>query len=63
MTFSVALYKTKVSQKYAVVLGTGLDRSAALTLAAEARHRQLAADAFAQQDRSWDPAGTAPFPR
>jgi hypothetical protein len=57
----VALYKTKVSNNLAVVIGGQMARPAALDLAQAARRRGLAADAFAQQDRSWTFVGEAPF--
>jgi len=37
-------------------------RSAALAAAAQARRRNLSADAFAEQDGGWELTGTAPFP-
>jgi hypothetical protein len=51
----VQIYRTKISNNYAVVLGGKLGKSTALLLAASAREKKLAPDAFAQQDRqNWD---------
>jgi len=44
------------------VLGQPAARSAALAAAAEARRRNLSADAFAEADDGWELIGTAPFP-
>jgi len=59
----VALYKTKISNNYAVVLGGAETRETAVELAREARRLSLVADAFAQQDRGWTLIGSAPFQR
>ena len=58
---SIRIYKTKVSQNYAIVIGRELARLDAFALAASSRQKDLAADAFAQQDRSWVLIGDAPF--
>jgi hypothetical protein len=51
----VQIYRTKISNNYAVVLGGKLSKSTAFLLAARARDKKLAPDAFAQQDRqNWD---------
>jgi len=57
----VRIYRTKLKRRYVVVLGKPVDRSAALAAAAEARRRNLSADAFAEVDGGWDLTGTAPF--
>ena len=49
----VKIFKTKESDVYAVVIGDKMTRSDALALAADARKKGIATDAFAQQDRSW----------
>ena len=49
----VKIFKTKESDVYAVVIGDKMTRSDALALAADARKKGIAMDAFAQQDRSW----------
>jgi hypothetical protein len=49
----VKIFKTKESDVYAVVIGEKMTRSDALALAAVARNKGIATDAFAQQDRSW----------
>ena len=49
----VKIFKTKESDVYAVVIGDKMSRSDALVLAADARKKGIATDAFAQQDRSW----------
>jgi len=49
----VKIFKTKESDVYAVVIGDKMFRSDALALAADARKKGVARDAFAQQDRSW----------
>ena len=52
-TQDIKVYKTKISNNYAVVIGGQMARSDAYSLAADARDKSLATDAFAQQDRSW----------
>ena len=49
----VQIYRTKISDNYAIVLGGQMRRSDAVSLASAARQKGLAPDAFAQQDRSW----------
>jgi hypothetical protein len=49
----VKIFKTKESDVYAVVIGEKVTRLDALALAADARKKGIARDAFAQQDRSW----------
>jgi hypothetical protein len=49
----IKVYKTKLSNNYAIVIGGQMARSDAIDLAATARQTGLATDAFAQQDRSW----------
>lgn len=56
----VKVYKTKLSNNYAIVIGGQMARSDAIDLATAARQRGLAADAFAQQDRSWKLVSEAP---
>jgi len=50
---TVQIYRTKISDNYAIVLGGQMRRSDAVSLASAARQKGLAPDAFAQQDRSW----------
>jgi len=49
----IEIYKTKLSNNYAIVIGGQMARSDAINLATSARQKGLATDAFAQQDRSW----------
>jgi hypothetical protein len=58
---SVKIYKTKLSNNFAIVLEGPVERKKALDLALLARSSTLAKDAFAQQDREWVTVGTAPF--
>jgi hypothetical protein len=58
----VSIYKTRLKGRYVVTLGKPVDRSAALAVAAQARRRNLAADAFAELDGGWELTGMAPFP-
>jgi hypothetical protein len=57
----VKIYKTRISNDYAVVIGGQMARSDALALVAAAKQKRLSTDAFAQQDRSWTFVGDAPF--
>jgi hypothetical protein len=51
----VKIYRTKISNSYAVVLGGKLSKADVLLLATSARDKALALDAFAQQDRqNWE---------
>lgn len=59
--FEVQLFKTKISNNLAVVVGGALERAAALDLASQARNAGIARDAFAQQDKEWTFVGKAPF--
>ena len=59
---TVSIYKTRLRGRYVVVLGEPAGRSAALAAAAEARRRNLSADAFAEADSGWELIGNAPFP-
>jgi len=59
---AVSIYKTRLKGRYVVALGKPVDRSAALAAAAQARRRNLSADAFAEQDGGWELIGTTPFP-
>jgi hypothetical protein len=61
LPYDVQLFKTKISNSLAVVLGGPLDRTKAFQLASQARSKRIAADAFAQQDRGWTFVGRAPF--
>lgn len=61
MTSAVSVYKTKLKGRYVVALGKPADRASALALAARARQRNLAADAYAEIDEGWELVGTAPF--
>lgn len=60
-TGAVQLYRTKLSNSYAVVLGGPLEKPTAMETALLARSIGLSADAFPQQDREWTLLGTAPF--
>jgi hypothetical protein len=53
-TQGIKVYKTKISNNYAIVMGGQMSRSDAFSLAADARQKSLATDAFPQQDRSWE---------
>jgi hypothetical protein len=58
---SVQLYKTKISNNYAVVVGGSIEKDEAISLARQAREEDWASDAFAQKDRQWSKVGDAPF--
>jgi len=58
----VSIYRTKLKGRYVVALGKPTERSDALVTAAQARQKNLAADAFAEPDGGWELTGTAPFP-
>jgi hypothetical protein len=62
MTPAVSIYRTRIKGRYVVALGKPLGRAAALELAAQARRKNLSADAFAEPDGGWELTGTAPFP-
>lgn len=51
---AVEIYKTKISNNYAIVIGGPLDQTQARSLASIARKAGIASDAFAQKDRSWE---------
>jgi hypothetical protein len=57
----VQLYKTKISNNYAVVIGGALDKASARALSAKARSLGLAGDSFPQIDKEWKFVGDAPF--
>jgi hypothetical protein len=57
----VQLYKTKISNNYAVVIGGALDESSARALSSTARSISLAKDSFPQIDKDWTFVGDAPF--
>ena len=57
----VQVYKTKISDSYAVVIGGKLSKAAAFALMARVREKKLAIDAFAQEDRNWDLVDPPPF--
>src|SRR5260370_23757 len=59
----VQVYKTKISDSYAVVIGGKLSKADAFALMARVRERKLAIDAFAQEDRNWDLEDPPPFSR
>src|SRR4051812_37615067 len=61
MTPVVSVYKTRLKERYVVVLGEPVDRSRAFALAARARRGNLSLDAFAEPDDGWELTGTAPF--
>jgi len=49
----IVVYKTQISRDYAVTVGGKLAKSEAIRLAARAREKGWAFDAFAQIDRNW----------
>jgi hypothetical protein len=49
----IEIYKTKLSNNYAVVIGGPVTQTQAASLASKSRTEGLADDAFAQKDRSW----------
>ena len=51
--YSIELYRTKISDSYAIVVGGPLDRSTAAELASVAKEQGWASDAFAQEDKEW----------
>jgi hypothetical protein len=57
----VQLWRTKISNNFAIVLGEPTNRDAAIELASTARSNNIAKDAFAQQDRDWRLISTGPF--
>lgn len=57
----VQLYKTKISNIYAVVIGGALDEASARDLSKKARSLELTRDSFAQIDKEWKFVGDAPF--
>jgi len=57
----IQIWRTKISNNLAVVVAGKMSQSEALTLAASARDKGVAADAFAQKDRSWVKIEGAPF--
>jgi hypothetical protein len=57
----VQIYRTKISNNYAVVIGGQMPRPDAFALSSGARQKGLASDAFPQQDRMWSFVGEAPF--
>jgi hypothetical protein len=59
---AVGIYKTRLKGRYVVTLGSPVSRSAAVAVAAQARRRNLSADAYAERDDGWELTGTAPFP-
>ena len=60
-SLSVELWKTKISNNYAVVVGGVQSESEAAKLAEGARANGWASDAFAQIDKEWHQIGVAPF--
>lgn len=58
---TIQLYKTKISNNYAIVMGGAKEMTEAVNLANFARSKKLAKDAFPQQDREWTLIGNAPF--
>ncbi|MFN0140419.1 MAG: hypothetical protein ACKVQW_10095 [Pyrinomonadaceae bacterium] len=61
LNIEVQLFKTKISNNFAVVAGGPVDQKAAFDLASTLRRNGIAGDAFAQQDREWTLVGKAPF--
>jgi hypothetical protein len=58
---SIQLYKTSISNNFAVVVGGAVERDKAAELVSRARARHVADDAFVQQDKNWEAHGVAPF--
>ncbi len=54
---TVALYRTKISQSFALTIGGRLSQADATALAGRVRASGVVRDAFAQPDRDWSPAG------
>lgn len=52
--YPIEIYKTKISNSYAVTLGGKLERSNATELAKFSRTNNFSPDAFAQVDRQWE---------
>lgn len=61
LKYGVQIYKTKISNNFALVLGGPLKREDAASVVLIAKKNMIAADAFSQQDRGWTFIGTAPF--
>jgi hypothetical protein len=61
LDLEIQLFKTKISNNLAVVVGGPVERTAALELAVRAQNTGVARDAFAQQDKGWIFIGKAPF--
>ena len=60
-SFSVEVWKTKISKNFAIVVGGSVDNKRAIVLARKARKEHWADDAFAQVDKEWKIIGAAPF--
>jgi hypothetical protein len=61
LDLEIQLFKTKISNNLAIVVGGPVERTAALELASQARNTGVARDAFTQQDKGWTFVGKAPF--
>lgn len=53
-TFKLQIYKTDISNLYAVTIGGETSKSEAISRAASIRKAALIPDAFAQKDRGWN---------
>jgi hypothetical protein len=58
---SVQVYKTKISDNFAVVYGGPSERSMAVENSSLAKKNGISKDSFAQQNRDWVYEGEAPF--
>lgn len=59
--YVVQIYRTKISNNFAIVLGGPSERREALEAVRFARQSGLSTDAFAQPDRGWTHIGNTPF--
>jgi hypothetical protein len=57
----IKLYRTKISNNFAIVAGTAAPQDRASDLVRKAKQWGVAGDAFAQQDKAWKEVGAAPF--
>lgn len=53
LNHNISIYRTKISNNYAVVIGGQLDEASARSLAAKARTSGLAKDSFHQINKEW----------
>jgi hypothetical protein len=57
----VTIYRTRLMHRFVIGLGAPSGKRAAYALAAVARRRNLAADAYAEHVDQWEAVGNAPF--